>query len=280
MKSNPYLPALAGIQGVTEESPEIRTFTVALREEAPFDPEPGQFIEFSLFGYGEFPVSIAGVADAGRGIFQVTIRRSGGVTERIKELKVGSTVGIRGPFGKGYPLEKLAGKDVILAAGGIGMASIKYLADRLLMERDRFGRVILLYGALTPANLLYRNVPAFFPRDGKGVELESFVTVNRPDADWKGHVGNVTDLLHAIEPGVDAANAMVAACGPSRMMKAVVDRFAAAGFTEEQMLLSFERRMQCGIGVCGHCMCGEKLICQDGPVMSVRDVRETLEKIF
>jgi len=277
MKSNPYIPKLARIKEVVEESLNIRTFTVSLQEEAPFDSEPGQFIEFSLFGYGEFPVSIAGVVDAGRGIFQVTIRRSGGVTERIKDLKVGSTVGIRGPFGKGYPLEKLAGKDVILAAGGIGMASIKYLADCMLKERDKYGRAILLYGATTPGNLIYRNIPAFFRKDG---QLESLVTVNEPDAEWKGYVGNVTDLIREIDPGLDIGKSVVAACGPGKMMKAVVDRFTEAGFREEQLLLSFERKMQCGIGVCGHCMCGEKLICMDGPVMSVRDVKDTLEKIF
>jgi sulfhydrogenase subunit gamma (sulfur reductase) len=277
MKSNAYIPKLARIREIEEESHNIRTFTVSLQDGSPFDPEPGQFLEFSLFGYGEFPVSIAGVVDAGRGIFQVTIRRSGGVTERIKDLKVGSTVGIRGPFGKGYPLDKLSGNDVILVAGGIGMASIKYLADRMLKERDRFGRVILLYGATTPGNLIYRNIPTFFRKDG---QLESLVTVNEPDAEWKGYVGNVTDLFRVIDPELDIGKSMVAACGPSRMMKAVVDRFTDAGFQEEQLLLSFERKMQCGIGVCGHCMCGEKLICMDGPVMSVRDVRDTLERIF
>ena len=277
MKSNPYIPMLARIREITEETHNIRTFTVSLQNESPFDPEPGQFLMFSLFGYGEFPVSIAGTVDAGRGVFQVTVRSAGGVTERIKELIVGSTVGIRGPFGKGYPLEKLAGKDVIMAAGGIGMASIKYLADCMLKERDRFGRAILLYGATTPGNLIYRNIPAFFRKDG---QLESMVTVNEPDAEWKGNVGNVTDLIPKIDPGIDIGKTVVAACGPSKMMKAVVDRFTEAGFREEQLLLSFERKMQCGIGVCGHCMCGEKLICMDGPVMSVRDVKDTLERIF
>ena len=277
MKSNPYMPMLARIREITEETHNIRTFTVSLQKESPFDPEPGQFLMFSLFGYGEFPVSIAGAVDAERGVFQVTVRSAGGVTDRIKELKVGSTVGIRGPFGKGYPLEKLAGKDVILAAGGIGMASIKYLADCMLRERDKYGRAILLYGATTPGNLIYRNIPAFFRKDG---QLESLVTVNEPDAEWEGNVGNVTDLIPKIDPGIDIGKTVVAACGPGKMMKAVVDRFTEAGFREEQLLLSFERKMQCGIGVCGHCMCGEKLICMDGPVMSVRDVKDTLEKIF
>jgi NAD(P)H-flavin reductase len=277
MSSNPYVPKLARIRDIAEESHNIRTFTVSLQDGSPFDPEPGQFLEFSLFGYGEFPVSIAGVVDAGKGFFQVTIRRAGGVTERIKDLKVGSTVGIRGPFGNGYPLEQLAGKDVIMVGGGIGMASIKYLADRILSERKRFGRAILLYGALTPGNLIYRNVPEFFRKDYR---LESLVTVNEPDAEWQGYVGNVTDLIPKIDPGIDVGNTVVAACGPGKMMKAVVDRFTGIGFREEQLLLSFERKMQCGIGVCGHCMCGEKLICMDGPVMAVCDVRDTLEKIF
>jgi sulfhydrogenase subunit gamma (sulfur reductase) len=278
--SNPYLPQLALIKAITEESGNIRTFTISFKDEIPFDPQPGQFIELSLFGYGEFPVSIAGVVDPVAGIFQTTVRRMGGVTEKISDLKVNTTVGIRGPFGKGYPLEKLNGKDVVLVAGGLGMASIKYLADCLLKNRAQYRRIILLYGAATPGDLIYKDNPSLFPRETKAGSLETFVTVDKPDLGWKGKVGMVTGLIDKIEPALDISQSMVAACGPSKMMKAVVECFTLAGFKGEQLLLSFERRMQCGIGICGHCMLGEKRVCLDGPVISFHDVKDTLEELF
>jgi len=280
--NNPYIPKLALVKDITEESPNIRTLTVSFKDKTPFDPQPGQFIELSLFGYGEFPVSIAGVLDPAAGIFQATIRRMGGVTERIADLKVNTTVGVRGPFGKGYPVEKLEGKDVVLVAGGMGIASIKYLADCLLKKRSKYGRLILLYGAATPADLIYRDSPTLYPPESKEKPLQVLVTVDVTDTEWKGNVGTVLDLIHRIEPAMDinVRKSMVAACGPSKMMKAVVDRFTLAGFRGEQMLLSFERRMQCGMGMCGHCMMGEKRVCLDGPVISFEDVKDTLEKLF
>jgi NAD(P)H-flavin reductase len=278
--NNAYLPQLALIKDIIEETPNVQTLTIAFKDKAPFDPQPGQFVELSLFGYGEFPVSIAGVIDPVAGVFQTTIRRMGGVTEKIADLKMNDTIGIRGPFGQGYPLEKLDGKDVILVAGGLGMASIKYLADCLLKNRDRYGRIILLYGAATPEDVLYKNSPSLFQSETKERPLEAFVTVDKPDREWKGNVGIVTGLIDKIEPALDINRSMVAACGPSKMMKAVVDRFILAGFKGEQLLLSFERRMQCGIGICGHCMMGEKRVCLDGPVFSFHDVEDTLENLF
>ena len=199
--SNPYIPQLALIKEITEESVNIRTFTVSFKDKTPFDPAAGQFIELSLFGYGEFPVSIAGVIDPAAGIFQTTIRRMGGVTERIADLKVDSTVGVRGPFGKGYPVEKLNGKDIVLVAGGLGIASIKYLADCLLKNRDQYGRIILLYGAATPGDILYKNSPSLYHPETKEKALEVLITVDKPDAEWTGNVGNVIDLIRQNRAG-------------------------------------------------------------------------------
>jgi NAD(P)H-flavin reductase len=278
--NNPYLPKLALIKDIIEETPNVRTLTIGFKDKTSFDPQPGQFIELSLFGYGEFPVSIAGVIDPQAGIFQTTIRRMGGVTERIADLKVNATVGVRGPFGKGYPLEKLGGQNVILVAGGMGMASIKYLAECLLKAQGRYGRIILLYGAATPGDLLYKHNPLFYSSGSQEKKLEALITVDKSDGEWNGNVGLVIDLLQKIKPALEIGRSMVAACGPSKMMKAVVDRFTQAGFREEQLLLSFERRMQCGMGICGHCMIGEKRVCLDGPVLSFQDAKDTLEQVF
>jgi sulfhydrogenase subunit gamma (sulfur reductase) len=278
--NNPYLPRLAFITGIIEESGNTRTFTISLEGGTAFDPQPGQFIEFSLFGQGEFPVSIAGVVNAAEGIFQTTIRRMGGVTEKITELKLNDTVGIRGPFGKGYPLAAMKGKDVILVAGGVGMASIKYLVECLLKDRDMYKRIFLLYGAASQGDLLYKCVPCFYPSETEKGELEVLVTVDKPDLEWNGYVGNVIDLYKTIEHGIDIEKSIVAACGPGRMMKAVVDHFTLSGFKGEQLLLSFERRMQCGIGVCGHCRIGEKRVCWEGPVIPFHDIKDSLEAVF
>jgi sulfhydrogenase subunit gamma (sulfur reductase) len=277
--TNPYLPNLASITAITEEAPNIRTFTVSFKEKTKFDPQPGQFVEFSMFGYGEFPVSISGLVDAANGTFQTTVRRMGGVTEKIGDLKVGSTVGIRGPFGKGYPLDKMAGKDAVLVAGGMGMASIKFLADNLLKNRDKYGRIILLYGAATPADMIYKNIPMFSDKAGAG-KLEVLLTVDKADSNWKSNVGMVTALVSKIQPPLNKSKTMIAACGPSKMMKAVVDTFTGAGFSGEQLLLSFERRMQCGMGMCGHCMLDQKRVCLDGPVIAFHDVKDSLEQLF
>jgi sulfhydrogenase subunit gamma (sulfur reductase) len=277
--TNPYVPNLASITAITEEAPNIRTFTVSFKENTKFDPQPGQFVEFSMFGYGEFPVSISGLADAVNGTFQTTVRRMGGVTEKIGDLKVNSTVGIRGPFGKGYPLEKMAGKDALLVAGGMGMASIKFLADHLLKDRDKYGRIILLYGAATSADMIYKNIPMFSDKPGAS-KLEVLLTVDKADSSWKSNVGMVTALVGKIQPPLNQSKTMVAACGPSKMMKAVVDTFTAAGFSGEQLLLSFERRMQCGMGMCGHCMLDQKRVCLDGPVIAFHEVKDSLEQLF
>jgi NAD(P)H-flavin reductase len=278
--NNPYLPQLALVTEIREENKSTRTLTISLGGGTPFDPQPGQFVEFSLFGHGEFPVSIAGVPDAAAGIFQTTIRRVGGVTEKTADLNLNATVGIRGPLGKGYPVSEMEGKDVILIAGGVGVASIKYLADCLLKNRELFKRIILLYGAATPSDLMYKYVPYFFPGEAGETQLESLITVDKPDAGWQGNVGNVIDLYKKIESGIDVGGSIVAACGPSRMMKAAVDYFTLSGFKSEQLLLSFERRMQCGIGVCGHCRIGQKRVCWDGPVIAYHDVKDTLEEVF
>ncbi len=278
--SNPYLPKLAVIKETIKENENTLTLIVALQKKITFNPEPGQFIELSLFGHGEFPVSIAGVIDKTSGVFQVTIRKMGGATEKVVDLKQGSTIGIRGPLGKGYPLAQMEGKDVILIAGGLGIASIKYLAERLMEDRSRYKRIILLYGARSPQDLVLTSYPLFNLGKTEKASLETFVAVDQPDSKWKGNVGNVINLYETIESGIKTTESIVAACGPSTMMKAVVDCFTHSGFTGEQLILSFERRMQCGIGKCGHCTIGEKRVCMDGPVIAFHEIKNTIEEFL
>ena len=275
---NPYMPELALITEIKEETPEVKTFTLSLRDGKPFKSKPGQFIELSVFGCGEFPASISAILDE-KAYFQTTLRRIGKVTQKFMDLQVNSTIGVRGPFGSGFPVEEMEGRNVLLIAGGVGLTSIKYLARYLLENRDSYGNLKLLYGAKTPSDLLFRDTfPLADKEEGGKKDLEVLLTVDEADEEWKGNIGVVTELFGKTD--LNPENTSVAICGPSIMMKFATARLIDIGFDENQVFLSLERRMQCGIGMCGHCMIGQKRVCLDGPVFAYKDVKDTLERLF
>ena len=276
---NPYIPELARITDIRDESPKVRTFTIALRNERPFPYKPGQFVELSVFGTGEFPVSISGILAPARGGFRVSVRQSGAVTTNMMKLPVGATVGIRGPFGNGFPLDALAGRDVLLIAGGVGISPLKYLAECLLEQRDRYGKITLLYGSVSPSEVLFRDVlESWGGEEGRRNGLETVLTVDAPSDGWEGNVGVVTELLGKVEVSPEKTNAVI--CGPSVMMRFTTERLIAMGFPGDHLFLSFERRMQCGMGMCGHCMIGEKRVCLDGPVFEYEAVKGVFDRLF
>ena len=273
------MPELASIQSIKRETPTVRTFTIGLKNGRRFGCRPGQFVEMSLFGCGEFPVSVSKVVDPGRGRFEVAVRRVGKVTGRLLELSVGATVGIRGPFGNGFPLEKMMGMDVLLIAGGVGLSPLKSLVDYLLANREAFGKLKLLYGSVSPEELLFKDVlSSLNGKQGKGKGIEVLLTVDEPDETWKGNVGVVTELLGKTE--LDPTNTNAVICGPSVMMKFAAERLIDLGLGEERLFLSFERRMQCGMGMCGHCTIGHKRVCLDGPVFAFKDIKSVMERLF
>lgn len=276
---NPYFPELARITDVRDESPKVRTFTIALRSERPFAYKAGQFVELSVFGAGEFPVSVSGMIAPAIGGFQVSVRQSGVVTGSMMKLPVGATVGIRGPFGNGFPLDDLSGQDILLVAGGVGVSPLKYLADCLLEQRDRYGKITLLYGSPSPRDILFGDVlESWSGEDGRQKGIEILLTVDVPDEGWTGNVGVVTQLLGKVELSPGQTKAVV--CGPSVMMRFTTERLIAMGFPEDHLFLSFERRMQCGMGMCGHCMLGEKRVCLDGPVFGYEEVKGVFDRLF
>lgn len=276
---NPYMPELALIRESREETPEVKTFTISLKDVKPFKSKPGQFVELSVFGYGEFPASISAILDAEKGCFQCTVRRMGKVTKKFMELPANATIGVRGPFGNGFPVEEMEGRDILLIAGGVGLTSIKYLACYLVENRDSYGKLRLLYGARTPSDLLFRDsFPLSNRREEGEKSLEVLLTVDEADEEWRGKVGVVTELLEKTE--MKPNNTVVAICGPSIMMKFATERLMDIGFDDKHIFLSLERRMQCGIGMCGHCMIGQKRVCLDGPVFAYKEVKDTLERLF
>jgi NAD(P)H-flavin reductase len=277
--ANPYLPELATITRIREETPRVKTFTVALRDERPFCYRPGQFVEVSVFGHGEFPVSICALAAPERGCFDFAVRRVGRATERLMDLPVGATIGIRGPFGNGFPLDTMTGQDVLVVAGGVGLSPLKYLVDCLLEDRGRFGRLTLLYGSISPGELLFKETLALWGgEEGRRQGLEVLLTVDRPDERWAGNVGVVTELFGKAR--LRPADTSAVVCGPSIMMKFATERLLGIGLREDRLFLSLERRMQCGMGMCGHCMMSEKRVCLDGPVFVYEEVKGILEGIF
>jgi anaerobic sulfite reductase subunit B len=219
--------------------------------------EPGQFVMVYAFGIGEVPISVSGSGDA----VVLTVRAVGAVTEGICASVPGSVLGLRGPFGTTWPVASSAGRDVVVVAGGIGLAPLRTLLLHAHGHPDEYGRVALLYGARTPAQLLYRT------------QLEKWgatVTVDAAEAGWHGTVGVVPKLIPSAR--FDATSAVAFVCGPELMMKYAVEALLARGMSPQRVHVSLERNMQCGVGHCGHCQLGPTLICRDGPVYRYSDV--------
>lgn len=228
---------------------------------------PGQFNMLTVFGHGEVPMSITG--DAARPEVLVhTTRAVGSVSEAICRLKVGETVGIRGPYGRGWPLKEAEGQDVVIVAGGMGLAPLRGAILAILANRKRYGRFFLVYGARTPADLLY---PKLLHTWRGRFDMGVHVTVDHASSDWIGHVGLVTRLLPRLH--FEASSTVALVCGPEVMMRFAVQDLEKRGVELDRIYLSMERNMKCGVGLCGHCQLGPDFICKDGPVFSAEHLR-------
>jgi NAD(P)H-flavin reductase len=240
------------------------TLTPPAGEAASF--APGQFNMLAPFGVGECAISIAGDPSDPLSLVH-TIRNVGSTTAALTSLAPGDHVGLRGPFGVGWPVERVRGRDVVVVAGGIGLAPVRPVILDLLADRDRFGEISIVYGARTPGDLLFKeDLHTWRSR----FDLHCEVTVDRAAPGWFGDVGFVTALMDLALSRVEDPVVMV--CGPEPMMVAVADRVAAAGTTVEDIYLSFERNMRCGIGLCGHCQYGADFLCATGPVLAYSEV--------
>jgi NAD(P)H-flavin reductase len=238
------------------------TFTLELEPEAGprFSFAAGQFTMLSPFGVGEVPISISG-DPTNPGPLVQTIRDVGAVTHALGSLKAGDTVGVRGPFGTDWRVEDAAGGDVVVVAGGIGLPPLRPALYQVLANRERYARVVLLYGARTPRDLLFQKELA---RWRGRFDLDVQVTVDSALGRWRGNVGVVPDLIPRAR--FDADNAVAMLVGPEIMMRFAVQALVAAGVPEDRILLSMERNMQCAVAFCGHCQLGPFLVCRDGPV--------------
>ncbi len=260
---NPYLPTIGRITDIREETGDTKTFRI----EPGLNFKPGQFVELSVFGYGEAPISISG---GGEEYIDLTIRAVGNVTRKIHRMKSGDQVGIRGPFGNGWPVERALGKNLLIVAGGIGLAPLKPVVEYVIEHREDFNSVTLLYGARRPSLILFRNL-----LEDWASHINILLTVDEPEPGWDGHVGVVTTLCDKIR---HLANTVTMMCGPPIMMKYTSMVLMELGFPPSEMFLSLERNMKCGIGICGHCAVGGVYVCRDGPVFPLHKALRFVEK--
>ena len=255
----PMLPAAYRVSRVRRETHDTRTLEIDAGDRG-FSFLPGQFNMLYAFGKGEAPISVSG--DPARPERLVhTVRAVGAVSRALTALKTGEMLGVRGPFGSPWPVREAETRDVVLVAGGIGLAPLRPALHALLGARGRFGRIVLLYGARTPRDLLYRNEL----RRWRGrPDLQIEVTVDSGDGAWGGHVGVVTTLLARAGFDPDCSVAMV--CGPEVMMRFVVRELLDRGMSPADVYVSMERNMKCAVGHCGRCQLGPEIVCRDGPV--------------
>jgi len=267
------LPRLCAVRRMWEETHD--TFTMELEGPAGAAPTPfapGQFCMLYVYGVGEIPISISG--DPARPEVLVhTTRVVGTVTRALRALKPGSVLGVRGPFGTAWPLEEAVGSDVVLVAGGIGLAPLRPALCQILARRERYGKVVLLYGARSPQDILYRRE---IERWRAKLDLDVYVTVDRASTSWRGSVGVVTTLIPRAP--FDPTSTVALVCGPEVMMRFTVHELLARGVREDAIHVSLERNMKCAIGLCGHCQYGPMFICKDGPVFAYSAIRPLFGK--
>ena len=267
---DPMLPQPFLVRRVRRETPD--TFTVEIEpvnNGKLFKFAPGQFNMLYVFGIGEIAISIC--ADPrGRSLMHTT-RVVGTVTKAMRRLRRGDVLGVRGPFGSCWPIEQATGHDVVLIAGGIGLAPLRGALSQLLRRRNKPGKVVLLYGVRTPEDMLYRHELERWRSAG----LQIFATADRATGSWPGHVGVVTALIPRAP--FDPGNTVAMVCGPEVMMRYTVLELQKRGISEKSIFLSMERNMKCAVGFCGHCQFGPEFICKDGPVFRYDRVKKWLE---
>ncbi|NOX89769.1 MAG: oxidoreductase [Calditrichaeota bacterium] len=272
-KKDLYTPVMATIDRVEQLTGTEKRFHIVLPHGKELNHKPGQFVEVSIFGFGEAPISVSSSPTRKPG-FELTVRKAGRLTEKMHTFTSGTQIGIRGPFGNGFDLEKFKGKDVLFVAGGIGLAPLKSLIEYTMDVRDDFKRLIIVYGTKSPSEILY---PAEIEEWQKRDDVEFHITVDRADDAWKGNVGVITTLIPPLK--LDVENTMVAVVGPPVMYKFVVMALKAKRIPDANIYMSLERRMKCGVGKCGHCQINNSYVCQDGPVYHYPIIKELEEAI-
>lgn len=270
MPKSLYVPTDCEIVAVSELTPSEKLFRLRLPGGAALGHLPGQFVEISLLGWGEAPISVAS-SPTRAGIFELGVRRAGSVTGALHRLGAGDRIGIRGPFGRGFDLPRLAGQDLLLISGGCGLAPLRSLIQYCEDRPGEFGRITILYGAKSPADLLFKEEIACWEASAR---FNCSRTVDRiSDGDcYSGDVGLITALIPPL--AVDPQRTMAVLVGPPVMYRPVIAELGRKGLDSSRIAVSLERQMRCGVGKCGHCSIEHLYCCQDGPVFWLNEVEE------
>jgi sulfhydrogenase subunit gamma (sulfur reductase) len=261
------MPSLAKVTKAEKMTDREILLDLQMSNGRPLGHEPGQFIMVSIFGMGEAPISLCSSPTRGPS-FQLCIRAAGDLTEKLNRTTAGEVLGVRGPYGKGFPLEKMRNRDILIIAGGIGLAPLRSLIQYILDKREDFGRLVLIYGAKDPASILF-NEEIMEWQETREVEL--YLTVDRSDATWKGRVGTLVLPLRELRVQPDTS-LVVASVGPPAMYRFVAVELFKKGLQDNQIFFSLERRFKCGIGKCGHCQLNDLYVCLDGPVFQYSEM--------
>jgi len=270
-KGNVYLPHLAVVERIIDETGDTKTFQLNFKDEKlrnDFTFESGQFGMLSILGIGEAPFCISS-SPTRREHLECSIRKVGRLTRALHRLSEGAEIGFRGPYGNSFPLDLLEGKNLIFVGGGIGLAPLRSLIWNAIDNRDRYGNIDIVYGARSPADLCFTYDLEAWDKD-KTVNVAT--TVDAGDDSWTGRVGLVPVVLEEVEP--PAKNSVAIVCGPPIMIRFTFPALERLGFTPEQILTTLEKRMKCGIGKCGRCNIGNLYVCRDGPVFSYAQIKD------
>ena len=276
-QGNAYLPHIAIIEKIIDETPDVRTFHFnfkdeKLREEFTFDS--GQFGEYSVLGIGEAPFCISS-SPTRHGHLEFAAQRVGRLTNALHRLSVGAEIGFRGPYGNSFPLDFLQGKNLVFVGGGIGLASLRSLIWNVIDNRDKYKNIDIIYGARSPADLCFKYDLDAWEKDKTA---NMVTTVDKGDESWTGREGFVPQVLEQVAPSPDNAVAIV--CGPPVMIRFTFPVLEKLGFTPEQMITTLEKRMKCGIGKCGRCNIGNLYVCRDGPVFTYAQIKDFISSEY
>ena len=263
-----YMPIPATIERIEDETPDIKTFTIRPVEPIPF--AAGQFVELAVPGIGEAPFTPSSspkISD----YMEITIMRTGRVTGWLHDMEEGDELGVRGPMGRAYPIEEFHGREILIVGGGCGVGPLRSLLLALIDDLSAYARVIVRYGAKSADSIVFKD--AQMHGWNQGDALDVMLTVDKASPGWDGHVGMITDILTEDYLDCHAKDGVAVMCGPPVMMKFGTDKLLERGYQPENIYLSMERNMSCGIGQCGHCRLGRYYICNDGPVFSYDELK-------
>lgn len=269
---NIYLPYLATIEEVIQETPDVRTLRLVFQDpdiRENFTFRAGQFAEYSAFGAGESTFCIASPPTR-KGYIECCFRAVGRVTESLQRLEPGDSMGVRGPYGNSFPIEQFYGKNLLFVTGGIALPPLRTLIWNCLDLRDKFGDITIVYGARTEADLVYKRELAEWQRRDD-VRLIKTVDPGGETADWDGEVGFVPTVLERVAPSSE--NCIALLCGPPVMIKFSLPVLERLGFADDQIFTTLENRMKCGLGKCGRCNVGNIYVCKDGPVFTAAELK-------